>query len=58
MIGSDGANYVPADEGFSYTGNAANANPINLPFYVKQHIDGSEALGTYGITITFTVSLP
>jgi type 1 fimbria pilin len=58
MIGSDGINYVPADEGFSYTGTATNANPINLPFYVKQHIDGSEGLGIYGITITFTVSLP
>jgi hypothetical protein len=50
--------YVAADVGFSYTGTATNVNPINLPFYVKQHIDGSEGLGIYGITITFTVSLP
>ena len=50
--------YVAADVGFSYTGNAKNADPINLACYAKQTIDGTEAVGTYGITITFTASLP
>ena len=50
--------YVAADTGFSYTGNAKNADPINLPYYVKQTIDGTETVGTYSITITLTVSLP
>ena len=50
--------YVAADVGFSYTGSATKVDPINLPFYVKQHIDGSEGLGIYGITINLTASLP
>jgi hypothetical protein len=58
MISPDGTTYSPADTGFTVTGSATKVDPINLPFYVKQTIDGKEALGTYNITITFTASLP
>jgi hypothetical protein len=58
MISPDGTTYSPADTGFSYNGSAKDAKPINLPFYAKQTTDGSEALGTYGITISLTASLP
>ena len=58
MISPDGTTYSPADTGFSYTGSVADAKPINLPFYVKQTIDRSNILGTYGITISLTASLP
>jgi hypothetical protein len=58
MISPDGAAYSPADTGFSYTGSAANANPINLPLFVKQTISGTEGLGAYTITIALTASLP
>ena len=58
MISPDGTTYSPADTGFTVTGSATKVDPINLPFYVKQTIDGKETLGTYGITITFTASIP
>jgi hypothetical protein len=60
MISPDGTppTYVAADAGFNYTGSATNADPINLPFYVKQTIDGTETSGIYHITIKFTASLP
>jgi hypothetical protein len=58
MISSDGVTYSPADTGFSYNGSATDAKPINLPLYVKQTVDGTEALGAYGITISLIASLP
>jgi hypothetical protein len=58
MISPDGTTYYPADTGFSYQGSATDAKAMNLPFYAKQTIDGTETIGTYGIKITFTASLP
>ena len=58
MISPDGVTYSPADTGFSYNGSAIDAKPINLPLYVKQTVDGTEALGAYGITISLIASLP
>jgi len=58
QISPDSTTYYPADTGFSYTGSAANGNPINLPFFAKQTISGTEIDGNYSITIKFSASLP
>ena len=58
MISPNDTTYSPADTGFEVTGSATKGDPINLPFYVNQTIEGTEAPGVYGITITFTASIP
>ncbi len=50
QISKDGSTYAFADTGITYTGNGNGT----LPFWAKQNIAGSEAVGAYAITITFT----